>query len=111
LSAEHFGESAQHLGGLQTGTRSVCLTPCSSAFMLEGLAEERGRGRSWRHLPVPRRVAGEVGVPPIHGFTGSPAEMRLLDHYLHERGLTVAAPLLPGHGARPAALNRQRQQD
>jgi carboxylesterase len=52
-----------------------------------------------------------VGILLIHGFTGSPAELRPLGHYLHERGLTVAAPLLPGHGATPAALNRQHRQD
>lgn len=55
--------------------------------------------------------AGADGVLLIHGFTGSPAEMRPLGRYLHERGLTVAAPLLPGHGATPADLNRRRWQE
>ena len=41
---------------------------------------------------------GRVGVLLIHGFTGSPPEMRLIGEYLHQRGFTVAAPLLPGHG-------------
>jgi carboxylesterase len=54
---------------------------------------------------------GEVGILLIHGFTGSPAELRPLGHYLHGRRLTVAAPLLPGHGVTPAALNQQRRQD
>lgn len=54
---------------------------------------------------------GKTGVLLIHGFTGSPAEMRPLGHYLHEHGLTVAAPLLPGHGTTPEDLNRQRRQD
>jgi len=44
----------------------------------------------------------------IHGFTGSPPEMRLVGDYLHARGMTVLAPLLPGHGTDPADLNRRR---
>lgn len=56
-------------------------------------------------------TSGDVGILLIHGFTGSPAELRPFGHYLHARGLTVAAPLLPGHGATPVDLNRQRRQD
>ena len=41
---------------------------------------------------------GPRGVLLIHGFTGSPAEMRLLGTRLHERGFTVLAVRLPGHG-------------
>lgn len=52
-----------------------------------------------------------MGVLLIHGFTGSPAEMRSLGGYLHERGLTVTAPLLPGHGVTPADLNQRRRQE
>lgn len=43
----------------------------------------------------------------IHGFTGSPPEMRLIGDYLHARGMTVHAPLLPGHGTDPADLNQR----
>ena len=34
----------------------------------------------------------------VHGFTGSPAELRLLAHALHAQGFGVEAPLLAGHG-------------
>ena len=54
---------------------------------------------------------GSVGVLLIHGFTGSPPEMRLVGDYLHERGLTVSAPLLPGHGTRLERMNRCRWSD
>lgn len=54
---------------------------------------------------------GSTGVLLIHGFTGSPAEMRLVGEYLNERGVTVSAPLLPGHGTTVAAMNRCRWQD
>lgn len=56
-------------------------------------------------------TGGPVAMLLIHGFTGSPSEMRLLGHYLHERGLTVAAPLLPGHGTREEDLNQKRWTD
>lgn len=38
------------------------------------------------------------GVLLVHGFTGTPAEMRLLGEYLHQQGFTVLALRLPGHG-------------
>ena len=49
---------------------------------------------------------GPVGVLLIHGFTGSPPEMRLLGDYLHQRGYTVSGPLLPGHGTTVEDMNR-----
>jgi len=52
--------------------------------------------------------AGPTGVLLIHGFTATAAEVRLLARRLHERGYTVSAPLLPGHGTDPADLNRTR---
>lgn len=47
---------------------------------------------------------GPAGVLLIHGFTGDPSEVRGLGDALHARGYTVYAPLLPGHGALPEAL-------
>ncbi|MDH7489150.1 MAG: alpha/beta fold hydrolase [Anaerolineae bacterium] len=41
---------------------------------------------------------GPVGCLLIHGFTGSPPEMRPLGEYLARQGLTVSGPLLAGHG-------------
>jgi carboxylesterase len=54
---------------------------------------------------------GPVGVLLIHGFTGSPPEMRLVGDYLHERGCTVSGPLLPGHGTTAEDMNRCRWTD
>jgi carboxylesterase len=48
--------------------------------------------------------AGRVGCLLIHGFTGSPPEMRPLGEYLVARGVTVSGPLLPGHGTTPQDL-------
>ncbi len=54
---------------------------------------------------------GDTGVLLIHGYTGSPTEMRWVGDYLHARGMTVAGPLLPGHGTTPEAMNRCRWTD
>lgn len=65
--------------------------------------------------PITRRSAqpvyregGPVACLLIHGFAGSPAEIRPLVDYLADEGLTVAAPVLPGHGTSPEDLRRTR---
>ena len=55
-------------------------------------------------------AGGPVGVLLIHGFTGAPPEMRRLGDYLHREGLTVSAPLLPGHGTTVEDCNGVRWQ-
>jgi carboxylesterase len=54
---------------------------------------------------------GPVGLLTIHGFTGSPPELRLVGDFAHQQGYTVLAPLLPGHGTTIEDANRQRWQD
>lgn len=54
---------------------------------------------------------GPVGLLLIHGFTGSPPEMRLVGEYAHQRGYTVLAPLLPGHGTTVDDANKWRWSD
>jgi len=54
---------------------------------------------------------GPVGCLLIHGYTGSAVEMRPMGDYLAARGLTVSAPLLPGHGTTPDELSRTTWQD
>ena len=47
---------------------------------------------------------GEHGILLIHGFTGTPSQMRLVGEGLHEKGFAVRGILLPGHGETPEAL-------
>jgi carboxylesterase len=47
---------------------------------------------------------GDTGCLLLHGFSGSPLEMRPLGEYLAARGITVAGVRLAGHGTRPADL-------
>ena len=54
---------------------------------------------------------GDHGVLLIHGFTGSPAHMRLIGEGLREKGFAVRGILLPGHGDTPYALGITTWQD
>jgi carboxylesterase len=54
---------------------------------------------------------GNHGVLLIHGFTGSPAHMRLIGEGLRDKGFAVRGILLPGHGETPEALSRASWQD
>lgn len=54
---------------------------------------------------------GPIGCLLLHGFTGSPAEMRPLGEFLNAQGIAVNAPLLAGHGSTPQDLNRVTWQD
>ncbi|MEY3014780.1 MAG: hypothetical protein RIT45_3515 [Pseudomonadota bacterium] len=56
-------------------------------------------------------VGGRAGVLLLHGFTGSPWELRPLAESLRAEGYTVAMPLLPGHGTRLEDLDRTGWQD
>ncbi len=48
---------------------------------------------------------GPIGALLLHGFTGTPGEMRPLAESLHSQGYTVHAPLLAGHGGLPELLH------
>ena len=54
---------------------------------------------------------GRHGVLLIHGFTGLPAELRLMGEYLNERGFTVLAIRLAGHGTTVEDLSRMEHED
>jgi carboxylesterase len=58
-----------------------------------------------------RLFAGKTGVLVLHGFTGSPASIKPWAIALHERGLSVSAPRLPGHGTHWEDLNKVTWQD
>ena len=73
-------------------------------------------------LPLPDAFAGpehvafalDGGQPAallLHGFLGTPAEMRGLGEALRAAGWTVQAPLLPGFGADVATLPERRHEE
>jgi carboxylesterase len=54
---------------------------------------------------------GETGVLLVHGFTGSPFEMRPLGAHLAEGGVSSVGVLLRGHGTHPDDMLGCRYQD
>ena len=53
---------------------------------------------------------GPVGVLLLHGYFGSPGELRGMGEALNRADYTVYAPLLAGHGGLPAAMADVRWQ-
>ncbi|MFZ5827114.1 MAG: alpha/beta hydrolase [Bacillota bacterium] len=51
---------------------------------------------------------GPIACLMLHGFAGSPAEVRPLIDCLADHGISVSAPLLPGHGTSPEDLRETR---
>jgi carboxylesterase len=54
---------------------------------------------------------GPTGCLLIHGFSGSPPEMRPMGEYLAEKGLTVIGVRLAGHGTTPEDMARTGWRD
>lgn len=56
-------------------------------------------------------AGNDVGIVLVHGFTGSPFEVRFLGEQLAREGFTIRAPLLPGHGTTLDDLDRTTWND
>jgi carboxylesterase len=54
---------------------------------------------------------GETGTLLIHGFTGTPKEMRWMGEYLAGKGYSVLGVRLFGHATRPEDMLRARLED
>jgi carboxylesterase len=57
------------------------------------------------------REAGHRAALLIHGFPGTPAELRGIGEFLHQQGWTVSCPLLPGFGEQIETLARRTHHD
>lgn len=53
----------------------------------------------------------KTGILLIHGFTGSPSEMRYLGDYLKDKNFTVRGVLLKGHGTSPREMRKTNHRD
>ncbi len=63
------------------------------------------------HRPFTLHGDGDRAALLVHGFPGSPAEMRPLAEALHAAGWTVHAPLLPGFAAEIETLFERSHED
>jgi carboxylesterase len=85
-------------------------------FVINSLSESsyvagvvRPMAQFQRRRPAPIHIAGgPEAVLVLHGLAGSPAEIRPLAEFMGMEGLTVSAPLLPGHGTDPEELRKVR---
>ncbi len=53
----------------------------------------------------------DAGALLLHGFSGTPYEVRLIGETLSAENIGVHAPLLPGHGTDPADLNQTKHEE
>ena len=53
----------------------------------------------------------EVGVLLLHSYTSTPYEMKDLANYLSDKGITIYAPLIAGHGTTPEDLAKVTIED
>ncbi len=65
-------------------------------------------GEEHRPFTLP---GGKPAAVLVHGFPGTPAELRPLGHVLNRMGWTVHAPLLPGFGADINDLDKHTQSE
>ncbi|MFC7439911.1 alpha/beta hydrolase [Laceyella putida] len=54
---------------------------------------------------------GKTGILLLHGFTGTPSELRPMGQYFKDQGYTVFAPLLAGHGTSPEEMEQTTWRD
>ena len=54
---------------------------------------------------------GSSGVLLLHGYTGSPSELKLLGEFLSVKDYSVLGVRLPGHGTTPEELNETTWHD
>ena len=56
-------------------------------------------------------MGDEIGILLVHGFTGTPKEMRTMGEFFAAQGHTVLGIRLPGHATRPEDMVRMRRGD
>ena len=54
---------------------------------------------------------GDTGLLLLHGLTGTPGEVEPLGTYLAQKGISILAPWLKGHGTDPKDLAKTTWQD
>ncbi len=54
------------------------------------------------------KKGNQIGILLLHGFTATTVEVRQLADFFSNKGFTVGAPLLPGHGTTPEDLNMRK---
>ncbi|MFV9511238.1 alpha/beta hydrolase [Tepidibacillus sp. LV47] len=106
----HFLSNSKHLICLDVEKEKV-VQLVDDFFFSEEQAGMQMKNTYKKSNPFFHEGHRSVGILLIHGFTGSPAEMRLLGEYLHQQGYTVSAPLLAGHGTTPEEMAKTNKEE
>lgn len=53
----------------------------------------------------------QIGILMIHGFTSTPDQFKELSVFLANKGFSVSAPIIAGHGTNPADLEKTGPED
>jgi len=91
--------------GGQTADAEGLFNPDTLPFLLRGASPDRADARG----TIPTRAS--LGCLLVHGFTGTPQEMRFLGDRLHRHGYTVSGVRLAGHATSVDDLARATWQD
>jgi esterase/lipase/1-acyl-sn-glycerol-3-phosphate acyltransferase len=82
-----------------------------AAFFSEGESKEKKIGRPYLIPGKFHWKPRQTGVLLIHGYLAAPAEVRELALHLAQKGYSVYAPRLKGHGTSPEDLATRTYQD
>lgn len=100
-----FALASMALGALLIGLGGCRMNAHANELIAQRVAEHDAEGRMPGAAPVFLEAEGsQRAVLLIHGWVSTPADWWDLPQRLHERGVTVHAPLLPGHGTSPEDL-------
>ena len=91
-------------GWVSTGLRPVAWAPISNRNASEVGRLERGSAEHQTYV----WPGGQPAALLLHGFPGTPAEVRTLGQVLHEAGWTVQGLFLPGFGTQFDTLGEYR---
>jgi carboxylesterase len=95
----------------QDNSRTDCSETHPGALELRRASSLQGVGEP-DNLPFMLCPSGaKTAALLVHGFTGTPWEMRLLAEHLAKSGIASLAVRLPGHGTSPEDLAGQRWED
>lgn len=88
--------------------KALPLVQIDSEFMADGIWSSPTRPEDLQPF---RLRGGRRGCLLVHGFAGTPPEVRELGAHLAAHGYDVLAPLLAGHGSTPEAMRATRWPD
>lgn len=96
-------------------TAAACLLAAEADLFLKEYQQHYSAGETKpQQIGMPfflHAPGSDTGVLLIHGLMAAPEEVREWAEFLHQKGLTVYAPRLAGHGTSCKDLSTRRYED